>query len=61
VGTKSDLIPITPAALSPEQIDLFRKEFNIDLYFETSAMDTSGVEELFNKVASSMLELENKN
>jgi len=60
VGTKADLIANTPASITPDQIDIFRKEFNIDLYFQTSALDTSGVDDLFNKVATSMLELANK-
>ncbi len=60
VGTKSDLCANNPTAITPEQVDLFRKEFNIDLYFETSALDSSGVEVLFNQVASSMVELVNK-
>ncbi len=60
VGTKSDLVASTPTAITPDQVDLFRKEFNIDLYFETSALDTNGVSDLFNQVASSMLELANK-
>jgi len=61
VGTKKDLVPDNPNAIPKDQIDIFRKEFNIDLYFETSAMDSSGVDELLSKVASSMVELENKN
>jgi len=60
VGTKSDLVANTPTSITSDQIDLFRKEFNIDLYFATSAMDSSGVAELFNKIANSMVELENK-
>lgn len=60
VGTKSDLVPNNPTAITPDQIDLFRKEFNIDLYFQTSALDSSNVDILFNKVASSMVELTNK-
>ncbi len=60
VGTKNDLVHSTPTAITPDQIDLFRREFNIDLYFPTSALDSSGVNELFTKVASSMVELANK-
>ena len=60
VGTKCDLIETTPTAITPDQIDLFRKEFNIDLYFQTSALDSSGVSNLFQSVASSMVELANK-
>ena len=61
VGTKSDLVANNPTSIAPDQIDIFRKEFNIDLYFQTSAMDSSGVSDLFNQVAGSMIELENKN
>jgi len=60
VGTKSDLIETTPTAITPDQVDLFRKEFNIDLYFQTSALDSNGVDNLFQSVASSMVELANK-
>jgi len=60
VGTKSDLIKSTPGSITPDQIDLFRKDFNVDLYFQTSALDTSGVDDLFQSVASSMVELANK-
>jgi small GTP-binding protein len=58
-GNKKDLVASTPTAITPDQVDIFRKEFNVDLYFETSAMDSSGVSDLFNRVASSMIELEN--
>ena len=61
VGTKNDLVANTPTSITQDHIDLFRKEFNIDLYFATSALDSSGVDHLFNQVASSMIELENKN
>ncbi len=60
VGTKSDLIETTAAHISPDQVELFKKEFNIDSYFQTSALDKSGVDDLFNQVASSMVELANK-
>jgi len=60
VGTKADLIANTPTSIAPDQIEIFRKEFNIDLYFQTSALDSSGVSDLFNQVASSMVELANK-
>ncbi len=61
VGTKCDLVANNPSAIAPDQVDIFKKEFNIDLYFETSALDSNGVSDLFNQVASSMVELENKN
>ena len=60
VGTKSDLCANNLTSITPEQVDLFRKEFDIDLYFKTSALDSSGVDALFNQVASSMVELTNK-
>ena len=62
VGTKNDLSVNNLTAISTEQIDLFRNEFNIaaDHFFKTSALDSSGVDDLFNFVASSMVELEKK-
>ncbi len=56
-GTKKDLIE---NRISQDQIDQFKNEFNIDYFFETSSLDNSGVEDLFNQVACSMLELANK-
>ena len=60
VGTKKDLVPDNPHAISQDQIEMFRKEFNIDLFFETSALDSNGVDDLFNQIANSMIELENE-
>ena len=62
VGTKCDLVDNNPNAISQDQIDLFIKEFNIDIkhFFRTSALDSSGVDDLFNYVASIMIELANK-
>lgn len=59
VGTKKDLVPNTPDAVSQDQIDKFRKEFNIDFkhFFKTSALDCTGVEDLFNQLADNMVEL----
>ncbi len=58
VGTKNDLSVNNPTAITQEQVDLFRNEFNIgsDRFFRTSALDSSGVEDLFNQVASSMVD-----
>ena len=56
-GTKKDLIE---NRISQDEIDKVKNEFNIDYFFETSSLDNSGVEDLFNRVASSMLELANK-
>lgn len=57
VGTKKDLIE---NRISQDEIDKVKNEFNVDYFFETSSLDNSGVEDLFNQVASSMLELANK-
>lgn len=57
VGTKKDLVK---NRISQDQIDMFKNEFNIDHFFETSSLDSSGVEDLFQAVASAMLELANK-
>ena len=59
VGTKKVLVENSTSAITQDQIDLFKNEFNIDLFFETSALDSSGVEDLFNQVADSMIEIEN--
>ena len=60
VGTKKDLVENSTSAISQDQIDLFKNEFNIDLFFETSAMDSTGVEDLFNHVADNMIDIEDK-
>ena len=59
VGTKKDLFLNDPDAVSQDQIDKFRKEFDINdkHFFMTSALDCSGVEVLFNQIADSMIEL----
>ncbi len=59
VGTKKDLVENAISSITQDQIDLFKKEFNIDLFFETSSLDSSGVDDLFNQVADSMIELDN--
>ena len=62
VGTKNDLVTDNSLAISQDNIDDFRKEFNIDSdhFFKTSALGSSGVDDLFNYVASIMIELEKK-
>ena len=60
VGTKKDLVPNNSHAISQDQIDMFKKEFKIDFFFETSALDSSGVDVLFNQIANSMIEIEDK-
>lgn len=60
VGTKKDLVEKNPHAISKEQIDEFKKEFNIDIYFETSALDGTGINDLFRQVALNMIEQEDK-
>ena len=60
VGTKKDLVENSTSAITQDQIDLFKNEFNIDFFFETSSVDSNGVEDLFNQVADSMIEIENE-
>ena len=59
VGTKKDLVLNDSNAVSQDQINQFREEFNIDdkHFFKTSAMDCTGVEDLFNQLADKMVEL----
>ncbi|MBA7591074.1 hypothetical protein ES708_33225 [subsurface metagenome] len=47
VGTKNDLVQNNSEAVSQEQIDMFKDEFNIKHFFRTSALDSSGVDNLF--------------
>lgn len=54
VGTKSDLVPNNSEAISQEQIDSFREEFNIKFFYKTSALDSSGVDDLFKQISISM-------
>jgi len=54
VGTKNDLVPNNPEAVSQEQIDMFKEQFNIIHFFRTSALDSSGVDNLF-KLAKKLL------
>jgi len=60
VGNKHDLVANSSNAISQDLINQFKTEFNINIYFDTSALDSSGVEDLFNQIASSMIELTNK-
>lgn len=55
VGTKSDLIPTGSSKIEDEVINDFREKFKIAKYFETSAKDGSGVEDLFAEVAREMI------
>ncbi len=55
VGTKKDLVPGNDQAIQLDMKEDFKKEFNIDAYFETSSRDGSGVEDLFRDVAKSMI------
>ena len=54
VGTKNDLVPNNPEAISQEQVDRFKDEFNIKYYFKTSALDSSGVDNLFKQISKKM-------
>ena len=62
VGTKKDLTDggNNPRTIPSETIDQFRKDFGIDEYHETSSLSGLGIEDLFRKVALSMIEQENK-
>jgi hypothetical protein len=44
------LVPNNPEAVSQEQIDMFKDQFNIKHFFRTSALDSSGVDNLFKLV-----------
>ena len=54
VGTKNDLVPKNPDAISKKLINKFMKETNIKHFFKTSALDSSGVDELFKQVSKYM-------
>jgi len=58
VGTKNDLTKggNNPQTIPRETIAQFRKNFGISDYFETSAVDGVGVEELFQRVVHLMIE-----
>jgi len=50
VGTKNDLAPNNPEAISKKMIKKFMNEHNIKHFFRTSALDSSGVNELFTQI-----------
>jgi len=50
VGTKNDLAPNNPDAISKKMIKKFMSENNIKQFFKTSALDSSGVDELFTHI-----------
>ena len=60
VGSKKDLVDGNDQAVQKEMIADFKKEFNIAEYFETSALNGIGVEDLFRDVAKSMIEQEDQ-
>ncbi len=56
VGTKADLADQNPGArVSQEVIDEFCENFQISQYYETSALNGSGVESLFRNVAIELI------
>lgn len=60
VGSKRDLVPGNEQAVPEEVIEDFKKEFNIDSYYETSARDGTGIEDLFRSVAKSLIAQEDQ-
>ncbi len=54
VGTKNDLVPKNPDAISKKMINKFMKDTNIKHFFKTSALDSSGVDELFKHISKYM-------
>ncbi|UYP47243.1 hypothetical protein NEF87_003528 [Candidatus Lokiarchaeum ossiferum] len=60
VGSKRDLVPGNEQAIPTDIIEDFKKEFNIDSYFETSARDGTGIEDLFRTVAKSLIAQEDQ-
>ena len=59
IGNKSD--KKNEIKINQEQIDNYCKEHNNMIYFATSAMDGTNLDEAFNKVAEIALERYNKN
>ena len=55
LGTKKDLVTNDPNSISKETIEEFKEKFKADSYFESSSLDGSGIEDLFNYVAKSMI------
>ncbi|MCF2138649.1 MAG: GTP-binding protein [Candidatus Lokiarchaeota archaeon] len=60
VGTKSDLIGNGYSKIPDSFIEDFREEFSISKYFETSAKNGVGIENLFEEVAQTMIGKENE-
>jgi len=58
VGTKEDLVSNNSIAISKEDIDQCKNDFKIDFFIKTSSLNNNGVEELFNHLASSMVDRE---
>ena len=54
VGTKNDLARKNPEAVSKKLIKQFMKDTNIKHFFKTSALDNSGVDELFKQISKYM-------
>ncbi len=50
VGTKNDLVPNNQEAISKKMIKKFMNEVDIKHFFKTSALDSSGVKELFTQI-----------
>jgi len=50
VGTKNDLVPNNNEAISKKMIKKFMNEVDIKHFFKTSALDSSGVNELFTQI-----------
>ncbi|QEE17063.1 GTP-binding protein [Promethearchaeum syntrophicum] len=55
VGTKEDLVSNNSIAISPDEIEQCKNDFNIDYFIKTSALNSNGVEELFNEIGNRML------
>ncbi len=55
IGTKKDLFKNDPSNLVENEISKFQEEFNISNYYATSALDGTGIEELFQDIAKSII------
>ena len=51
VGTKNDLVHKNPDAISKKMINKFMKDTNIKHFFKTSALDSTGVDNLFKQIS----------
>ncbi|TFH30090.1 MAG: GTP-binding protein, partial [Promethearchaeota archaeon] len=60
VGTKKDMIGPDMASVPESSITDFQKEFGIDQYFETSSKDGTGIEDLFEQVAHTLINQEDE-